>query len=321
MAKPNARPGAAAGATAAKPRSAIAAWFDHHLQSLVASLGRMLHKPWATLLTVGVIAVALALPLGLWLVLENVARLGGTVEQSREVAVFLKQDIDPARAEGIATTLRTRADVAAVTLRTPEQGLASLRDASTGVYADAIAAVGENPLPSVLVVRPRGDERTLAQALQALPETDFVQHDAIWRGRLDRWLGFGARVVWVLAALLGLGALLVVGNTVRLDIQSRREEIAVLQSLGATDGFIRRPFLYLGAAYGLAAGGLALALLGAAELALREPLRALADSYGSRFALDAIDPLQAGLVLLVAGALGWLGAGVVTGHFLRQTRV
>jgi len=312
MAKPNPRPGAA-GATAAKPRSA----FDHHLQSLVASLGRMLRKPWATLLTVGVMAVALALPLGLWLVLENAARLGGTVEQSREIAVFLKQDIDPGRADTLARSLRARADVASVALRTPEQGLASLREASTGVYADAIAAVGENPLPHVLVVRPRGDERSLAQALQALPETDFVQHDAIWRDRLDR---FGARVAWVLAALLGLGALLVVGNTVRLDIQSRREEIAVLQSLGATDGFIRRPFLYLGAAYGLAAGALALGLLAAAEFALRQPLRALAESYGSRFALDGVDPLQAGLVLVVAAALGWLGAGVVTGHFLRQTR-
>lgn len=319
MAKPNARPGTA-GATAAKPRSAVAAWFDHHLQSLVASLGRMLRKPWATLLTIGVMAVALALPLGLWLVLENVARLGGTVEQSREVALFLKQGIDPARVDTLATTLRTRADVASVTLRTPEQGLASLREGSTGVYADAIAAVGENPLPHVLVVRPRGDERTLAGALQALPETDFVQHDAIWRDRLDRWLGFGARLAWVLAALLGLGALLVVGNTVRLDIQSRREEIAVLQSLGATDGFIRRPFLYLGAAYGLTAGALALGLLTAAEFALRQPLRALAESYGSRFALGGVDPLQAGLVLVVAAALGWLGAGVVTGHFLRQTR-
>ncbi len=319
MAKPNAKP-TAAGATTAKPRSAVAAWFDHHLQSLVASLGRMLRKPWATLLTVGVMAVALALPLGLWLVLENVARLGGTVEQSREVAVFLKQGIDPAQVDTLATTLRTRADVASVTLRTPDQGLASLRESSTGVYADAISAVGENPLPHVLVVRPRGDERTLAGALQALPETDFVQHDAIWRDRLDRWLGFGARVAWVLAALLGLGALLVVGNTVRLDIQSRREEIAVLQSLGATDGFIRRPFLYLGAAYGLAAGALALGLLSAAEFALRQPLRALAESYGSRFALGGVDPLQAGLVLVVAAALGWLGAGVVTGHFLRQTR-
>ena len=314
----------AAGAIAAKPRSRIAAWVEHHRDSLLASLARMLRKPWSTLLTVGVMAVALALPLGLALVLDNTARLGGNIERAREVTVFLKPEIAVDRARALAQTLRTRGDIANVTLRTPDEGLASLRDAGgsgTDVYADAIAAVGENPLPSVLVVRPRGDERALAAALTALPEADLVQHDAVWRERLDRWLGFGERVVWVLAALLGLGALLVVGNTVRLDIQSRREEIAVLQSLGATDGFIRRPFLYLGACYGLAAGALALGLLTAAEFALRQPLRALAESYGSQFAFAGVAPWQALFVLAVAGALGWLGAGVVTGHFLRQTKI
>jgi cell division transport system permease protein len=131
---------------------------------------------------------------------------------------------------------------------------------------------------------------------------------------------FGGRVALVLATLLGLGALLVVGNTVRLDIQSRREEIGVLQHLGASDGFIRRPFLYLGAWYGLAAGALALGLLTAAWLALQAPLDALAASYGSRFALAGVGPREGVLVLLGATVLGWLGAGIVTGHYLRQTR-
>ena len=119
------------------------------------------------------------------------------------------------------------------------------------------------------MVTPAGDEGLLAASLQALPEADLVQHDALWRQRLDGWLRFGNRVAAVLATLLGVGALLVVGNTVRLDIQSRRDEIGVLQYLGASDGFIRRPFLYLGAWYGLAAGLLAIALLTAAALALR----------------------------------------------------
>ena len=114
--------------------------------------------------------------------------------------------------------------------------------------------------------------------------------------------------------------MLVVGNTVRLDIQSRREEIGVLQLLGATDGFIRRPFLYLGVWYGLAAGALALALLTAAWIALRAPLAELAGSYGSGFALQGVDAVQAAIVIGGATLLGWIGAGVVTGHFLRQTR-
>ena len=166
--------------------------------------------------------------------------------------------------------------------------MAELRQRSG--LGEAIAAVGEtNPLPSVLIVSPKGDEALLAGSLANLPEVDVVQHDAAWRQRLDSWLRFGVRLVWVLAALLGLGALLVVGNTVRLDIQSRREEIAVLQQLGATDGFVRRPFLYLGLSYGLVAGALALALLTAADQALRAPLSDLARSYGSSFALQGFD--------------------------------
>ena len=301
----------------ARPASRLGTWLDHHLYSFIASLGRIARRPWATALTVGVMAVALALPLGLWLVLNNVARFSGDVQRAREISVFLKPSVDVAHAQALAQTLRARGDIGAVDLRTPAQGLAQLRAQGLG---EAIDAVGENPLPSVLVVTPRGDEMLLAASLGKLPEADLVQHDALWRTRLDQWLRFGGRVALVLAALLGIGALLVVGNTVRLDIQARREEIGVLQHLGASDGFIRRPFLYLGAWYGLAAGALALGLLTAAWWALQAPLAELAASYGSRFMLVGVDPVQAAWVLGGATALGWLGAGLVTGHTLRQTR-
>jgi len=126
--------------------------------------------------------------------------------------------------------------------------------------------------------------------------------------------------VQVLSALLGLGAALVVGNTVRLDIQARREEIGVLQLLGASDGFIRRPFVYLGAWYGLGAGVIALGLIGICGLALRAPLAGLSQSYGSPFVLHGLDAFHSVMVLLGTTILGWLGAWLVTGHFLRQTR-
>lgn len=302
--------------------SRVGAWFDHHIYSFVASLGRVVRRPWATALTVGVMAVALALPLGLWLVLGNVERFAGDVQQARQISVFLKPAIDAARAQALAQTLRGRGDIDKVELRTPQQGLEELRASGLG---EAIAAVSldgsqDNPLPSLLVVTPKGDEALLASSLRALPEADLVQHDALWRQRLDGWLRFGGRVALVLAALLGLGALLVVGNTVRLDIQSRREEISVQQLLGATDGFIRRPFLYLGTWYGLAAGALAIALLTLAAIALRAPLGELAASYGSRFMLLGFDLPTALCVVLGAALLGWFGAGIVTGHYLRQTR-
>ncbi|MGH8079591.1 MAG: permease-like cell division protein FtsX [Lysobacter sp.] len=299
-------------------QSRLGAWFDHHVYSLIASVGRLLRKPWATLLTIGVMAVALALPLGLWASLNNVERFAGDVQRSRQISVFLKPEVKLERARALADELRARAEVGAVELRTPEQGLADLREKSG--LGDTLSAIEGNPLPSLLVVTPKGDELVLAQTLGELAEADVVQHDAGWRQRLDGWLRFGSRLAWVLAVMLGLGALLVVGNTVRLDIQSRRDEIGVLQLLGATNGFIRRPFLYLGACYGLAAGAVALALLTAADHSLREPLTALAASYGSHFELEGFGPLQALEILAGAAALGWLGAGVVTGHYLRQSR-
>ena len=316
-----AAPAAGKGATPAPAApSRLRVWWDQHLHSVVFSLGRALRKPWATLLTVAVMGLALALPLGLSIVMDNLTHFAGSVQQSREVSVFLKMDVDAAAAAKLADTLRGRGDVATVELRTPEQALDGFRESSG--LGEAIDALGDNPLPTLLIVAPAGaaDDAALVAALQALPQADLVQHDAVWRQRLDAWLAFGQRVVQVLSVLLGLGALLVVGNTVRLDIQARREEIGVLQLLGASDGFIRRPFLYLGAWYGFGAGLLALGLIAAAGLAMREPLAALSASYGSQFSLKGLDALHSGLVLLGTLLLGWLGAWLVTGHFLRQTR-
>ena len=301
-----------------RPRSGFGIWLDQHLYSFVSSLGRLVRRPWATVLTIGVMAVAFVLPLGLWLALANVEQFAGDVSDSREIDVFLKLDVPVPRAQVLAVQLGGRADVAKVELRTPEQGLAEFRERS-GLGASLDALEG-NPLPTLLQITPRGDETGLVAMLERLPEADLVQHDAQWRDRLRGWLGFGERLVWVLAALFGIGALLVVGNTVRLDIQSRREEIGVLQLLGASDGFIRRPFVYLGAWYGLAAGALALGLLTLAAWALQAPLAALVRSYGSPFSLVGLDPLGATAVVAAATVIGWVGAWLVTGHFLRQTR-
>ncbi|APP79170.1 permease-like cell division protein FtsX [Xanthomonas hortorum pv. vitians] len=306
--------------TEAAAPSRFGVWIDHHLHSIAFSLGRAMRKPWATLLTIVVMALALALPLGLSIALDNVKLLAGSVQQSREINLFLKVDIGADAAQALAGELRARPDVAQVTLRTPAQGLTELRESAK--LNEAIDALGDNPLPTLLIVTPTdaADDAQLAGALQALPQTDQVQHDALWRKRLDGWLRFGERLVQVLSALLGVGAVLVVGNTVRLDIQSRREEIGVLQLLGASDGFIRRPFLYLGAWYGLGAGAVALALIAASGLALQAPLATLADSYGSSFTLHGLDLLHSAMVLVGTLVLGWLGAWLVTGHFLRQTR-
>lgn len=295
----------------------VRTWIDHHAYSVVASIGRLVGRPWATALTVGVLAIALALPLGLGLALANLARLSGDVQATRAIDVFLAPGLPEARALAIAQQLRDRADVARVDWRSPGDGARMLRERGFGEALDALDA---NPLPGLLEVTPRGDEAALLAALQALPEAERVQHDAAWRQRLHDVLRLGTRLAAVLGALLGLGALLVVGNTVRLEIQSRREEIEVLQLLGATDGFVRRPFLYLGAAYGALAGAVAIALLAAADLALRAPLAQLARGYGSTFALQGLTPAASLAAIAVAALVGWVGAAFVTGHYLRQTR-
>ena len=317
-AEARARPAAAERVKSGRAGARLRAWREQHLYSLVSSLGRLAARPFATLLTVGVMAIAIALPLGLGLALGNIERFSGSVSESREIGVFLQPDIDATRAAALATGLRARDGVAAVVLRTPEEALEEFRAMSE--LAGALDVLEDNPLPTVLVVQPAGDGAALAEALARMPEVDVVQHDAVWRQRLSAWLAFGERVVQVVALMLGLGVLLVVGNTVRLDIAARSEEIGVLQHLGATDAFVRRPFLYLGAWYGFAAGLLAGALLLGAGALLQGRLSALVASYGTRFALDG-PGWHASLGLLAgAAAMGWLGAWLATGHHLRRTR-
>ena len=297
----------------------LGAWRDLHLYSLVSSLGRLVQRPWATLLTVGVMAIALALPLCLGLVLGNVEALSGSFREAREVSLFLKPELDAVQIEAVRDRVQRLPGSETVVLRTSAEGLAEFRQMAD--FAGALELLDYNPLPAVLVVTPQSgvEGATLAETLRNLPEADFVQHDAEWRARLGAWLGFGRRLVGLAAGLLGLGMLLVVGNTVRLDIQGRAEEIQTVQLLGATDGFVRRPFLYLGAWYGLLAAVIAIGIALGARQALHAPVATLVESYGSRFELRGLEPLTALWVVLGAMALGWLGAWLAAGHHLRQT--
>jgi cell division transport system permease protein len=301
----------------------IGGWRDQHFFSFFSSLGRLAARPWATALTVLVLGFALALPLLFLLVFQNARDLSGGMRAAREVTVFLQPGLDLASSDALAQRLRARADVADVLLRTPEQGLAEFRQLSG--YTEALDALSENPLPGVLVITPAAmpvqpGEPALLAELRAEPGIDLVQYDAQWRHKLSGILDFGARVVAVVASLLALATLLVIGNTVRMDIQSRSEEISVMQLIGAGDGFVRRPFLYAGFWYGLLGSLLALALVLAVEFALAGPLARLLDGFGNRFAPRGVD-LRIALVLVAASCLlGWLGAWVATARHLAAGR-
>lgn len=264
-------------------------------------------------------AIALALPLALAWSLLQLDRMADRVQASRAISVFFQPDVSFEEAGRISAGLAADAGIARSHLKSPAQGLAEFRDSSA--LAGAIAVLGENPLPTVLVVEPaQADALPLVQRLKALPKVEFVQYDGVWQQRLSAWMAFGQRLLLLLGVLFAVGAVLAVANNVRSDIATREAEIGVLQQLGADDAYIRRPFLYLGGLLGLLAGALALALLVLAGQVVEPGIQGLVDSYGSSFRLSPVPWYSLPAVLLGATALGIIGAWFAAGHFLRQTR-
>jgi cell division transport system permease protein len=300
-----------------RKRSRVAIWREQHAWACAASLHALRQRPFGTLLTVAVMGFALALPLAFYLLLANVQRLSGSVGESRAISVFLQLPPNAAVADALANQLRARADISDVAVKTPQQGLSEL--ASVQGFGEALHALAENPLPYVLLIQPRQDlgrEQTdaLVKDLRALPHVDGVQDNGAWRARLDAFIALGQRITALLAALLALAALGVTGNSVRLDIRSRSEEIIVQRLVGASAGFVRRPFLYEGVWYGALAGLIAVVLVIALESGLAAPVHALSASYDGRIAFGGLPVWLLILVPLAAALLGWVGA------FLASTR-
>jgi cell division transport system permease protein len=268
-----------------------------------------------------VIAVALALPLFLNVFLQNTRAATANWNQGFDISVYLDKKAAAARAQALATQLRSRPDVAAVRVITADEALTQFRSASG--FGHALDALTDNPLPDTLVVTPAVGASTpegteaLKQAIAATPDVQTVQIDAEWVGRLDALLEILRRVVWLTAALLGVGVVLVVGNTIRMDILNRRAEIEVMKLVGATDGFARRPFLYSGLWYGLGGGFLALIVVAVAVELLSGPVDHLAGLYGSQFHLRGVSFNKGLGVLGCSSALSWLGSWLAATRHIR----
>lgn len=306
--------------TRSRPRR-LATWREQHAWSLATSMQRLAAHPLGTLLTVLVMGFALSLPLAFWLVLGNLEQMAGTLGRAQAVNVFMQVDASSSSVSALADKLRQRDDVSAVTVKSPAQGMHEL--ASMQGFAKALGTLDYNPLPYVLVVEPRqhaaaSEVHALAVALRAMPGVDQVQDNGAWRQRLDALVDAGQRVVIVLALLLALAALLVVGNSVRLDIRGRAEEIGVLKLVGASHAFVRRPYLYAGLWYGLASGVVASVLVLVVEGALAGPVDALVASYGDRLHVGGLAWWQLLVAPLLAAGLGWLGARLVSARWLRR---
>jgi cell division transport system permease protein len=303
-------------------RGNVQAYFARHAQTLVGSLGRIVKQPLGALMTMGVIAVALALPLFLDLFLTNARAVTGNWNDAFDLSVYMDKGGGMARAESLAKLLRRRDDVAAVRVISAEQALAEFRDNSG--FGKALDALPENPLPDTLIITPtlgsstpRGTD-SLKGAIAAMPGVQTVQLDTEWIKRLQAMLGLLRRVVALTAVLLGAGVVLIVGNTIRLDILNRRAEIEVMKLVGASDGFARRPFLYSGVWYGLGGGLIALILVALAAAVLARPVAGLAALYGSDFRLRGLPLLTEVEVLGAAVGLAWFGSWLAATRHIRH---
>jgi cell division transport system permease protein len=271
----------------------------------------MYDQPLANALTVAVIGIALALPGSLNLLVQNGRNLAGGWESARDFSVYLTPGIEVSVAEKLASELRNDASIATVTVIPADVALEEFRDSSG--LGEVLETLEDNPLPHTLVVRPTdtagGNELAIvADKLSARPDVDIVKIDTQWVERLNAILDFLNRVVALASLLLLVAVIIIVGNTIRLDIQSRRDEIEVLKLLGASDGFVRRPFLYVGLWYGLIGGAFALVLLIAGGWILAAPLERLIGLYDSEISLLGLDGTTA-LFILGGGILsGWGGA-------------
>ncbi|MDX1756902.1 MAG: permease-like cell division protein FtsX [Marinobacter sp.] len=301
-------------------RDAAESYLSHHRKVARDSARRLWRTPLASLMTWMVMGVALALPVGLLLLLDSLQGLSAGWESSARITAYLEQSLSVEQARQLRLEIGARGDTADVDLIDRDSALAEFR-ASSGL-ADALDYLDENPLPHTLLVTPLETNRNasgverLARELEALPGIARIQVDLGWLQRLNGMTELLGRAIWVLSLLLGGAVVLVIGNTIRLAIENRRDEILVAKLVGGTDSFVRRPFLYTGVWFGLGGGVVAWLLLQVSLWWLSGPIERLAGLYHSDFVLSGLSVDGALALLVGAAVLGWLGAWVAVKRHL-----
>lgn len=300
------------------------AWFGHHSHSSIDSLLRLLESPIQSVMTWLVIAIAVALPAALFLVFDNLQQLSHSWQDSSQISVFMKKDTTPQAARQLSVDWAKRQDVLEVVYVSPEEALEEFKQGSG--LGDLVNYLDENPLPSVVLIKPRlldnnPDSLTsLQQTLISSPQVADVRLDLLWVKRLHQFIRVAERFLWSLSGLLVMGVLLVIGNSIRTAIDQKRDEIRVSKLVGATDAYVRRPFLYMGLWYGLIGGLLASVILGMIFFVLSEPVQQLANLYQSSFRLRDLELVEGLQLMLMSGVIGLLGAWIAVGRQLRMIR-
>ena len=300
----------------------LLSYFSHHLRVSLASLGRLYAQPAATLMTTAVIAIALALPVGLYITLNNVTKLSNDWDGTTQISLFLHTHVKDDDAKKLMHSLQKNKLIKKIDYISKEQGLAQFRE--TSGFGDALKYLDDNPLPIVLVVYPKimsnqADTTTrLVKQLGNHKLVELAQLDVQWVKRLYTLLEIANRSIWVISTMLAIAVLLIIGNTIRLDIQNRREEIEVSKLIGASDAFIRRPFLYTGLWYGIIGGTLASIITAVSLLLMENPIHKLALLYHSNFQLQGLGFAKTLLLILISCALGLIGSWIAVSRHLKE---
>lgn len=317
----------------AKPRTGsdhsrrFTIWWNQQKQAIDFSLKRLWFNPISAWITLIAIALALSLPTSMYVLVKNLQSLTHNNQSVPTISLFLKPKVTEQQANDLAELVKSQPEVLTTTVVTREQALQDFKKISG--LADTLKTLGDNPLPNIVIITPKlndlgetdADLDGFSKRLKTYKEVEDVQIDVEWIQRLRAILQIAERIVAVVAALLGVTVLLVVGNTIRLDIENRKDEIRVTRLIGATNNYIRRPFLYGGLWLGLFGGVLSLLVVNIALLFLVEPVNKLSMLYGNTFNIGGIDLTTTLEVLVISSLLGLIGAWLAVNRYLWESEV
>lgn len=300
------------------------AYLINHAQALFSSLGRLIRSPFTSLMTILVLAITVALAGSFYLLVNNARQLTGNLEASNQVSIFLKNSVSDAEGRKLAEKLGKNGSIEGVKVITKSQAMDEFK-AYSG-FGDALNALDSNPLPTVIQVLPKntlkGDAELdkLIAEFQRYPQVDFVQMDMQWVKRLQSIMQLAGRGVALLNTLLAIAIIFITGNTIRLELQNRREEVLIAKLVGATHAFVQRPFVYTGLWLGFFAGVTAWLIITTMVLVLQAPLEKLSLLYDGGFHILYFNFTETLLLLFFSSFSGALGAWLVLYSQLRQIK-
>ena len=299
--------------------SRLRSYIFHHRSTARDSLQRLLKTPYATTMTWLVIGIALALPVGMWLILSNAQSASEGWDSGAQVSLFLHQQVSDERGRAFTQKLAQQENISSTHYISRSQALLEFQELSG--FGDVLRNLDDNPLPALVLATPSAQldtsaSQALIESLESLPEVDRVVLDVEWVQRLYSLMELARRAVLAVGLLLALGVLLVIGNTIRLAIESRRDEVVIVKLVGGSDSFVRRPFLYTGLWYGIGGALAAWLLVALAIFWLSGPLATLSALYQSSFSVQGLGFGGGLILLLLGGLLGLIGSWLAVARHL-----